>query len=232
MDITVETLLRHGTLIVFAWVFAVQVGVPIPTAPLLMAVGALGSLGKLSLGWALVGALGGSLVADLLWYGIGRRWGHWIRRTTAADRARDLFLVHRLGALVIGKFFFEVNAAVAALAGISGIRVGEFLAYDAASALLWAGAWTGLGYVLQDSMKEATTMLAPLSALLIVEVAGALAAYGAIKHARRRGVPARAAHERAPVEDRPRTAHRRDGHDACCASRRDAERCLESRGSH
>ena len=58
-----------------------------------------------------------------------------------------------------------------------------------------------IGYVLQDGMKEATTMLAPLSALLIVEMAGALAAYGAIKHARRRKVPARSAHGRAPVED-------------------------------
>jgi len=200
MDITVETLLSHGTLIVFAWVFAVQVGVPIPTGPLLMAVGALGSLGRLNLGWAVLGALGGSLVADLLWYGIGRRWGHWIRRTTAAGRARDLFLAHRLGALAIGKFFFEVNAAVAALAGSSGIRVGEFLAYDAASALLWAGAWTGLGYVLQDGMKEATTMLAPLSALLVLEMVGALAVYGAIKHARRRRVPARPEPERGTIE--------------------------------
>jgi membrane protein DedA with SNARE-associated domain len=202
MDMTVETLLKHGSLIVFAWVFAVQVGVPIPTVPLLMAVGALGSLGKLSLGWALLGALGGSLVADLLWYGIGRRWGHWIRGTEAVDRARDLFLTHRLGALLIGKFFFEVNAAIAALAGSSGIHVGEFLVYDAASALLWAGAWTGFGYVLQDGMKEAATMLAPLSMLLVLEMAGVLAAFGSIKHARRRGVPARSADERTSVEER------------------------------
>jgi len=202
MDMTVETLLKHGSLIVFAWVFAVQVGVPIPTVPLLMAVGALGSLGKLSLGWALLGALGGSLVADLLWYGIGRRWGHWIRGTAAVDRARDLFLTHRLGALLIGKFFFEVNAAIAALAGSSGIHVGEFLVYDAASALLWAGAWTGFGYVLQDGMKEAATMLAPLSMLLVLEMAGVLAAFGSIKHARRRGVPARSADERTSVEER------------------------------
>jgi len=200
MDMTIETLLRHGPVIVFAWVFAVQVGVPIPTAPLLMAVGALGSLGKLSLGWALLGALGGSLVADLLWYGIGRRWGHWIRGTTAADRARDLFLAHRLGALAIGKFFFEVNAAIAALAGSSGIRVGEFVVYDTASVLLWAGAWTGFGYVLQDGMKEATTMLAPLSMLLVLEMAGALAAYGAFKHAKRRGV---LADDRAQSKTRP-----------------------------
>src|SRR5262249_1516612 len=154
------TLLRNGPLIVFAWVFAVQVDVPIPTGPMLMAVGAMASLGKLSLGWALLSALGGSLVADFLWYGVGRCWGHWIRSTTAAGRARDLFLAHRLGALAIGKFFFEVNAAVAALAGSSGIRVGEFLAYDAASALLWAGAWAGFGYVLQGGLKEATTMVA------------------------------------------------------------------------
>jgi membrane protein DedA with SNARE-associated domain len=201
MDMTVETLLRHGPLIVFVWVFAVQAGVPIPTVPLLMAVGALGSLGKLSLGWALLAALGGSLLADFLWYGIGRRWAHWIRGTTAAGRARDLFLAHRLGALAIGKFFFEVNAAIAALAGSSGIRVGEFLLYDAAGALLWAGAWTGFGYVLQDGMKEATTMLAPLSMFLVLEMAGALAAYGAIKQARRRGMSGRSTDERAPVED-------------------------------
>jgi membrane protein DedA with SNARE-associated domain len=46
MDIAIETLLRHGPLIVFAWVFAVQVGVPIPTVPLLMAVGAWAASGS------------------------------------------------------------------------------------------------------------------------------------------------------------------------------------------
>jgi membrane protein DedA with SNARE-associated domain len=66
VDAAVETLLRHGPMIVFAWVFTVQVGVPIPTVPLLLAIGALGGLGKLSLGWALLAALGGSMAADLL----------------------------------------------------------------------------------------------------------------------------------------------------------------------
>ena len=33
MDGAVEALLRHGPLIVFGWVFTVQVGVPIPTVP-------------------------------------------------------------------------------------------------------------------------------------------------------------------------------------------------------
>jgi membrane protein DedA with SNARE-associated domain len=200
MDMTVETLLRHGTLIVFAWVFAVQVGVPIPTVPLLVAVGTLGGLGKVSLGWALMSALGGSLVADLLWYGVGRCWGYRVLRTRAVRRARELFLAHRLGALAIGKFLFEVNAAVAALAGSSGIRLGQFLVYDAASALLWVGTWVGLGYVLQNGMNHVTETLAPLSAGVIVEIAAVVAAYGAVKYAKRQELRARPAYEPAPAE--------------------------------
>ena len=163
MDGAVEALLRHGPLIVFGWVFTVQVGVPIPTVPLLLAIGALGGLGKLSLGWALLAALGGSMAADLLWYGVGRRWGGQALRVRAIGRARELFLAHGLWALVIGKFVFGLNAAVAALAGSAGIRLSRFLVYEVASTLLWAGGWAGIGYVLQGGMKQVTATLTPLA---------------------------------------------------------------------
>src|SRR5262249_31025703 len=102
VDGAVDTLLKHGPAIVFAWVFTVQMGLPIPTGPLLRAVGARGGWGKLSLGWALWAARGGSMTADLLWYGVGRRWGGRILRGAVVCRARQLFLAHRLWALVIG----------------------------------------------------------------------------------------------------------------------------------
>src|SRR5258708_6316970 len=127
VDGAVEALLRHGPLIVFGWVFTVQVGLPIPTVPLLLAIGALGALGKLSLGWALLAALGGSMAADLVWYGVGRRWGGQTLRVRAIGRGRELFLAHGLWALVIGQFAFEVNAAVAALARSSGGRIWRFV---------------------------------------------------------------------------------------------------------
>ena len=94
------------------------------------------------------------MVADLLWYGVGLRWGDRVLRAARVSRARGLFLAHRLWALVIGKFFFAVNAAVATLAGSSGIRVGTFLVYDVASALLWVGTWTGVGYVMRGGVQE------------------------------------------------------------------------------
>jgi membrane protein DedA with SNARE-associated domain len=181
----VDTLLSYGIPIVFGWVFAVQVGVPIPTVPLLLAVGALGALRKLSLGSALLAALGGSVVADLIWYGIGRRWGNRGLRVAVVGRAREMFLAHRLWALVLGKFFFEVNAAVAALAGSSGIRVSKFLVYDTASAALWAGVWIGVGYILQNSMNDGPAA-ATLGVSLIVEIAALLVVYGAVKCTRRR----------------------------------------------
>ncbi len=99
--------------------------------------------------------------------------------------ARDLFLAHRLWAIAIGKFFFEVNAAVSALAGSSRIPLGEFLLCDVASALLWAGTWAGIGYVLKDGAKEVAVALAPVGEWSLIVIAGALGAYVAVKCVKR-----------------------------------------------
>ena len=41
MTETLQFVVRHGYMMVFAWVFVEQAGLPIPSAPLLLAVGAL-----------------------------------------------------------------------------------------------------------------------------------------------------------------------------------------------
>ena len=200
----VDALLRHGSLIVFGWVFVAQAGVPLPIVPLLLAVGALGRLGKLGLEGALLAALGGSVLADVLWYGVGRRWGGEVVPGGNISHARKLFLAHRLRALVIGKFFFGINPLIAALAGNSGIGAGEFLLYDVASAALWVSTWVGIGYFIQDGMKEVTVPLASWGVWVIVEIAGALAAYGVVKYANRREIRERGARMSArPSESRP-----------------------------
>jgi membrane protein DedA with SNARE-associated domain len=47
------------------------------------------------------------------------------------------------------------------------------------AALLWAGTWVGVGYVLQDSMKDVTTAAASLAVWVIVEIVAVVGAYGA-----------------------------------------------------
>ena len=193
MEYALEVLAGHGVLVVAVWVFAVHVGVPIPTAAFLLGVGALAGFGKLSLGWALLAAVGGSLVADLLWYTVGRRFGSRgleivcrisLGLESRVRRARKLFLAHRLVALVAGKFLLEVNAAMTALAGSSGIRLGEFLVFDVASALLWAGTWMGVGYAVWGSAGQVAVALG-WSGASVVLLAAALGGYLAFKYVRR-----------------------------------------------
>ena len=195
MDAAFAILLRYGPEIIFLWVFTVQVDVPVPTVPLLLATGALASLGKLSLPRAFLAAIGGSLLADLIWYTVGRRYGSRVLATicrislepdSCARRAKDLFLTGRLRALVIGKFIFEVNAAVAALAGSTRISIGQFLAYDIVSAVIWAGAWCGLGYLLNDGVKEVATELGGVGPRFLALVALTLGGYLTLKYTQRR----------------------------------------------
>ena len=73
MDDLVEVLGCYGYLVVFGWVFAEQIGLPIPAMPALLAAGAMAGTGRLSLVLVLAGIA--SLVSDVIWYWIGRLGG-------------------------------------------------------------------------------------------------------------------------------------------------------------
>jgi membrane protein DedA with SNARE-associated domain len=193
----VTVLLEYGLLVLFVWVFVEQAGVPLPVAPLLLAAGALAAAQQVNLLLALAVTIGASLLADLLWYVIGRQRGGQAlgvlcRVTLEPDycvrRAQDLFLKHRLRSLVLGKFLPGINPLVAGLAGVAGIGPGRFIAYDVGSAALWAGTWTGLGYLLRDVLAEVTAWLSQLGEGAIVLAVAVLLGYVAVKYAQRRRI--------------------------------------------
>jgi membrane protein DedA with SNARE-associated domain len=66
---------QHGEIVLFLYVLADQLGVPIPAAPILLAAGGLAAAGHLSLPVAVGLGVLASLVADLIWYTVGRRRG-------------------------------------------------------------------------------------------------------------------------------------------------------------
>jgi membrane protein DedA with SNARE-associated domain len=49
MDSGIDILARHGYAVLFGWMFAEQIGLPIPTVPVLLASGALAGNGRLGL---------------------------------------------------------------------------------------------------------------------------------------------------------------------------------------
>ena len=153
----VDAIIHHAGWVLFAWVFVNQSGVPVPVVPTLVAAGALAGRGGSSCAVMLAAAAGAALVADMVWYGIGRWRGsraldRLIRlvpkaRThvqCAAHRLRTHQRLFQLGA----RFLPEVNPIAAGLAGAAGMSVRRFLSGAAVSAAVWSGSWIGIGYLL------------------------------------------------------------------------------------
>src|SRR5258707_10257481 len=101
-DIT-QFLMGHGGLVLFAIVFVEQAGLPLPSAPWLLAAGALSASGKLNLGLAVGMTALASVIADWIWFYIGRRGGNRVLRlfcrmslaqSTCVGRTRNLFGRH------------------------------------------------------------------------------------------------------------------------------------------
>ena len=109
MALSTHILVTHGYLVVFVWVLMEQLGVPVPSAPLLVAVGALSAEGQISFPLTLLSGLAASLMADTSWFFIGRRYRGWALRflcklslepSICVRRTQDL-LRHRTITLMI-----------------------------------------------------------------------------------------------------------------------------------
>src|SRR3979490_3437733 len=72
MHKTLEFLLHHGHTVLLAWVFIEQIGLPVPSLPILLAAGALAGSGQFNIAGSSVLAVFPWLVADSVWYGLGR----------------------------------------------------------------------------------------------------------------------------------------------------------------
>src|SRR5205085_5078615 len=76
----IALVLRHGVPLVAANVFLEQIGAPIPAVPTLMIAGALARNGQMSSTHVMVAAIVASLLADTIWFVLGRQYGYRILR--------------------------------------------------------------------------------------------------------------------------------------------------------
>jgi membrane protein DedA with SNARE-associated domain len=169
--------LTHGAALLFTWILLQQAGVPIPSAPLLIAAGSLASNGRLRLVPSLVAAFTACLLADGFWYRIGRRgWSksHRFRRTTSNWKNRVLSLIWRHSgvAMLFAKFVVGSNV-VSLLAGQAGLSAARFLIYDSIGSLTWSGSYIALGYLVYGQLHW--TLAQTLRPLLVIRAAVFLA---------------------------------------------------------
>jgi membrane protein DedA with SNARE-associated domain len=186
MNAIVQLLVKHGYSVLFASVFACQMWLPVPAILVLIAAGALAGSGRMTFAVALGLAIIACLLADMLWYEAGRRWGDQIFRFIyglapdpdgAARRSKETFVRHGLRTLMLAKFVVGLDAATSSLAGLSGISRLRFIAFDAVGAALWSGAYAGLGYVLGKDLDRVAAFAVRLGTLWVIFVFAALAVY-------------------------------------------------------
>jgi len=197
MSDTLAFLVQYGYVMLYAFVLAEQIGLPIPAVPILLGVGALAGSGRMSLTLALGVVLTAALPPDLLWYELGRRRGpRALNRICAISLEPDWCvrrtetLFRRLGRklLLVAKFLPGLSAMASPLAGSAGVARWQFILLDVTGALLWAGSWMGIGYAFGDALDVVAGWAARLGGYALLLAAAALAAYIAYKYAARRRI--------------------------------------------
>lgn len=181
-----EFLIHHGHAVLFVWVLVEQLGVPVPAMPLLLAAGALAGAGRMSYLASLLFAMLGAVVADSVWFQLGRRKGIKILQLlcrislepdSCVRRTEGIFSRQGARSLLVAKFLPGLGLVTPPLAGIFRMRFRRFLLFDAIGSMLWAGAFLGLGYVFAGQIELVAARLASLGGWLVVLILASLAGY-------------------------------------------------------
>jgi membrane protein DedA with SNARE-associated domain len=195
MNETFQFLIRHGYSVLFVWVLAEQLGLPLPATPLLLAAGALAGQGEMNVWLAIALAVFASLIGDVSWYQFGRVRGGKVLNLlcrislepdSCVRKTEGAFVRHGARSLLIAKFVPGLNTMAPPLAGIIGMRLGRFLIFDALGALLYLGSFVALGYVFSSQLEQVAARVASLGFSLLIIFAGALGAYIGWKYVQRR----------------------------------------------
>src|SRR5437879_4789940 len=186
MNEIVEFLVRHGYSLLFAWVLAEEAGLPLPSAPVLLAGGALPGTRRMVLPVVVGLPLRAATICDTLWYILGRQRGGAVLRLicrislepdSCVRRTQLSFERRGAWALVIAKFVPGLSAMTAPLAGISRMPWRRFAFFDALGALLWSCTYIATGFVFSTRLERALASLSFLGGSLLALLLTALGGY-------------------------------------------------------
>ncbi len=196
MGEAVGSLLHFGYLTLGLWVFAEQMGLPVPALPILLAAGALAAAGRANLSVVTAVALVAALSADFFWFFVGRRQGSralgWLCRISLApdscvQRTRNFVEKHGLRSLLVAKFVPGLSSIAPPVVGAIGTPWWWFAAVDAMGSLLWIGVCELLGFAFSHQLEKIAAGARQMGVFItIVLAAGLLLTYIAQRYERRR----------------------------------------------
>ena len=163
MPIAIVFFVHYAYLIVFVWVLAEQLGIPIPSIPLLLTAGTLTATHRVSHPLVVLAVLAACAIADSMWFLLGRRYGGSVLKlvcrlsfeaSTCVTKTEGYFSRRGPATLLFAKFVPGLSTVAPPIAGQSGMSLPKFLLYDLAGSLIWAEAYILAGRFFGDLAKR------------------------------------------------------------------------------
>lgn len=172
-----------------------QVGIPVPAVPTLIVAGAIAADRGMSPFELFAGCASASVLADVLWYAAGRRYGNRVMKTlcrvsltpdSCVSQTQLRFERWGAGALILAKFVPGLGLLAPPLAGAIRMSVARFLSFSALGSAMWSGLFLGLGALFHSQIARLLPLVRQLGGVLFALLGALLAAYVAYKWWERR----------------------------------------------
>ena len=179
-------LAQHGAAVIFAAVFIEQLGIPLPATPWLLAAGALAATGKLNLYAVVAVATLASILADAIWFYLGRYHGARVLNLlcrislepdSCVRRTQNVFTRYGMRGIIVAKFIPGLSTLAPPLAGNSGIKASQFLLFDGLASFLYVAGFVFIGVLFSNQLEQIISALESLGGGALALVAGLLALY-------------------------------------------------------
>jgi membrane protein DedA with SNARE-associated domain/rhodanese-related sulfurtransferase len=190
-----DFLVRNGIAVVFAVVFAEQIGIPLPAAPWLLAAGTLIAAGKMNLWMVLAVAVFASLLGDMIWFYLGRYYGHRILRVmcrislepdSCVRKTQNVYTRYGMRGIIVAKFIPGFGTIAPPLAGSSGASAVRFACFDALGAFLHEGCFILIGFLFSHQLAQILNALAGLGRSAFFLIVGLAVLWVGYKYFERR----------------------------------------------
>jgi len=191
----IQYVITYGLPLIFVIVLLEQLGAPIPAIPVLVVAGALSMDRDFSAWQVLLVAIVASLIADTVWFLLGRAQGHRILKLlcrislspdSCVRQTESVFERWGMPSLLVAKFIPGFSTVAPPMAGATKAGLDEFLLYDAGGAFLWAGSGILAGVIFHRAIDRALAFLASFGSTAFALLGIALAVFVAVKWWQRR----------------------------------------------
>jgi membrane protein DedA with SNARE-associated domain len=168
MPIALVFFVHYAYLIVFLWVLVEQVGIPIPSIPVLLTAGTLSATHTVNPFYIAIAVLSACLIADTIWFALGRRFGNNVLKllcrlsfeaSTCVSKTEGYCTRRGPVTLLFAKFGPGLSTVAAPIAGQTGMPYPKFLMWDLAGSLIWGETFILAGRFFGDLAKKSGPLL-------------------------------------------------------------------------